>query len=278
MFRFNPNRKAVEKGFLFTIGLLTVVAVLPLFYILYTVTLKGLPVILKRGTIFFTGTFSEGGIGPAIAGTFLLTFLSSLIGVPLALMVGMYSYENPRSVLGRWTKTLLEIMMEFPTILVGIFVMAVLVIPMGTYSAIAGAFALVIILLPYVAVYTHEAMRGIPFTYKEAGYALGLTRIKVLFRILAPMAKRGVLTGVLIGIAKAAGETAPLLFTAGGLYESYPTSITKPVGTIPLLIYQLIQSPSPQDHATAWGASLVLMVIFIAVFIPLRMSLKEVKL
>ncbi|WP_297417731.1 phosphate ABC transporter permease PstA [Thermococcus sp.] len=278
MFRFNPNRKAVEKGFLFTIGLLTVVAVLPLFYILYTVTLKGLPVILKRGTIFFTGTFSEGGIGPAIAGTFLLTFLSSLIGVPLALMVGMYSYENPRSVLGRWTKALLEIMMEFPTILVGIFVMAVLVIPMGTYSAMAGAFALVIILLPYVAVYTHEAMRGIPFTYKEAGYALGLTRIKVLFRILAPMAKRGVLTGVLIGIAKAAGETAPLLFTAGGLYESYPTSITKPVGTIPLLIYQLIQSPSPQDHATAWGASLVLMVIFIAVFIPLRMSLKEVKL
>ena len=278
MVKFNPNRKAVEKGFLFTIGLLTVVAVLPLFYILYTVTLKGLPVILKRGIIFFTGTFSEGGIGPAIAGTFLLTFLSSLIGVPLALMVGMYSYENPRSVLGRWTKALLEIMMEFPTILVGIFVMAVLVIPMGTYSAIAGAFALVIILLPYVAVYTHEAMRGIPFTYKEAGYALGLTRIRVLFRILAPMAKRGVLTGVLIGIAKAAGETAPLLFTAGGLYESYPTSITKPVGTIPLLIYQLIQSPNPQDHATAWGASLVLMVIFIAIFIPLRMSLKEVKL
>ncbi len=82
------------------------------------------------------------------------------------------------------------------------------------------------------------------------------------------MAKRGILTGVLIGMAKVAGETAPLLFTAGGLYESYPTSITKPVGAVPLLIYQLVQSPNPADHATAWGgASLVLLLIFLGIFI-----------
>lgn len=169
-------------------------------------------------------------------------------------------------------------MIEFPTILVGVFVMQVVAVPMGTYSALAGALALAIILTPYVAVYTHEALREIPSTYREAGFSLGLTRAKVVFRILAPMAKRGILTGVLIGMAKVTGETAPLLFTAGGLYESYPTSITKPVGAVPLLIYQLVQSPNPADHATAWGASLVLLLIFLGIFIPIRLSLKEVRL
>ncbi|ASI99705.1 phosphate ABC transporter permease PstA [Thermococcus celer] len=275
---FSFDRKLKEKFFLGLTGSLALLAVLPLFHIIYTVTMNGLSTLLAGGTTFITGSLEEGGIGPAIAGTFILTFLSSIIGVPLAIIVGIYAYENPKSTIGRWTKSLLEIMMEFPTILVGVFVMQLVVVPMGTYSAVAGALALAIILMPYVAIYTHEAMRRIPFTYREAGYALGLTRINVLFRLLAPMAKRGILTGVLIGMAKAAGETAPLLFTAGGLYESYPSSIARPVGAVPLLIYQLVQSPSRADHEMAWGASLVLLLIFLAVFVPLRLSLKEVKL
>ncbi|NJE60888.1 phosphate ABC transporter permease PstA [Thermococcus sp. 21S7] len=272
------TRRLKEKAFLACVGALTFLAILPLFHIILTVTAKGLPVIAERGRTFITGTLSEGGIGPAIAGTFLLTFLSALLGLPVAFLVGLYAYEFPNSTIGRWTKTLLQIMLEFPTILVGVFVMQALVVPMGTYSAIAGALALAIILTPYVAVYTHEAMREIPFTYREAAFSLGLTRAKVLFRVLAPMAKRGILTGVLIGLAKVAGETAPLLFTAGGLYESYPHSVTKPVGAIPLLIYQLVQSPSKMDHQTAWGASLVLLLIFLGIFVPIRLSLREVKL
>ncbi|MDV3103646.1 phosphate ABC transporter permease PstA [Thermococcus waiotapuensis] len=275
---FTFNRKLVERVFLALIAILTGLALFPLFHIILTVVAKGLPVVLERGVTFFFGTFKEGGIGPAIAGTFILTFLSALIGVPIAFLVGLYAYEYPKSTIGRWTKVLLQIMIEFPTILVGVFVMQVVVVPMGTYSAIAGALALAIILTPYVAIYTHEAMREIPFTYREAGFSLGLTRAKVLFRVLAPMAKKGILTGVLIGLAKAAGETAPLLFTAGGLYESYPESVTKPIGAIPLLIYRLIQSPSPKDHAMAWGASLVLMTIFLAIFLPVRLSMKEVKM
>lgn len=271
-------RKLKEKAFLACVGALTFLAVLPLFHIILMVTAKGLPVTAERGWSFITGTLSKGGIGPAIAGTFLLTFLSALLGLPVAFLVGLYACEFPNSTIGRWTKTLLQIMLEFPTILVGVFVMQVLVVPMGTYSAIAGALALAIILTPYVAVYTHEAMREIPFTYREAAFSLGLTRAKALFRILVPMAKRGILTGVLIGLAKVAGETAPLLFTAGGLYESYPHSITKPVGAISLLIYQLVQSPSKADHQTAWGASLVLLLIFLGIFVPIRLNLREVKL
>jgi len=277
MSRFN-FRKVKEMVFLFMMAFLTISGIAPLFHIIYTVFINGIPVIMERGFIFFTGTLSDGGIGPAIAGTFILTFLSSLIGIPIAFLVGVYAYEYPESFIGRATKALLQIMLEFPTILVGIFVMDIIAIPMGTYSAFAGAFALAIILMPYVAVYTHEAMRQIPFTYREASFSLGLSKVKSIFRILVPLSKRGILTGMLIGMAKVAGETAPLLFTAGGLYQNYPDSITQPVGAIPLLIYTLVQSPSAADHAVAWGASLVLLSIFLAVFLPIRKSLREVEL
>ncbi len=271
-------RKIKEKTFIITIGTLAFLAIFPLFHIIITVFMNGIPPIVNSGKVFITGTLSEGGTGPAIMGTFILTFLSSLIGIPVAFLVGVYAYEYPHSILGKFTTTLLQIMQEFPTILVGLFVMDIIVLFMGTFSAIAGALALAIILMPYIAVYTHEAMSQIPNTYREASFSLGISRFKAVFQILAPISKRGILTGVLIGMAKVAGETAPLLFTAGGLYQSYPTSIFRPIGAIPLLIYTLIQSPSPNDHAIAWGSSLILLLIFLGIFIPIRRSLKEVKL
>jgi len=271
-------RKGKDIVFIIVITILTFLGILPLFHIIATVFINGIPIIANKGISFLTNTLSNGGIGPAIVGTFILIFLSSLIGLPVALLVGIYAYEYPESKIGRATKTLLQIMLEFPTILVGVFVMSMIAIPMETYSAIAGAFALAIILMPYVAVYTQEAMREILFTYREASFGLGLSRVKVIFRILVPLSKRGILTGVLIGLAKVAGETAPLLFTVGGLYESYPTSIMKPVGAIPLLIYTLVQSPSKADHMMAWGASLILLLIFLLIFIPIRLKLKEVRL
>ncbi len=271
-------RKIKDKLFLTFIFFGAFIALFPLFHIIFTLIIKGMPVIISRGTMFFTGTLSQGGIGPAIVGTFILAFLSSLIGIPIAFLVGLYIYEYPDSKVSEFVRGLLQIMLEFPTILVGVFVMDILVIPMGTYSALAGAFALAIIMMPYVSVYTAEAMRNIPYTYREASFSLGLNCFKTAFRILVPIAKRGIFTGILIAIAKVAGETAPLLFTAGGLYEIYPHGISAPVGAIPLLIYTLIQSPSSTDHATAWGASLVLLLVFIGVFIPIRLSLKEVKL
>ena len=278
MLKYKNIRKTKEIMFLIIIGALTIIAILPLFHIIATVFINGFSPIAENGLTFVTGTLSNGGIGPAIAGTFVLMFLSSLIGLPIALLVGIYAYEYPDSIIGRGTKTLLQIMLEFPTILVGVFVMNIVALPMGSYSAFAGAFALAIILMPYVAVYTYEAMRQIPFTYREASFGIGLTKFKAIFKVLVPLAKRGVLTGILIGMAKVAGETAPLLFTTGGLYQSYPTDVSKPIGAIPLLIYTLVQSPSQSDHIMAWGASLILLLIFLLIFIPIRLSLKEVKL
>ncbi|RLI87668.1 MAG: phosphate ABC transporter permease PtsA [Archaeoglobales archaeon] len=272
-----------EKFFLFGIAIIAVLTILPLFHIIYSVVVEGLPVLLKGGFKFLFGTLAPpgdglGGIGPAILGTFILTFLASLIGLPIAVMTGVYAAEYPESIFGRLARVLLTIMMEFPTILVGLFVMQILVIPMGRYSAIAGALALAIVMMPYVTVYTEEALKSIPFMYREAAFGLGLTRFKVVFRVLARMAKKGIVTGMLIGMAKVAGETAPLLFTAGGANRIYFAGVDRPVGAISLLIYNLVQQPYENYHEIAWGASLVLMLIFLAIFLPLRLSLKEVKL
>jgi len=276
-------RKIKEGLFICAIACLSFLTILPLFHILYSVTVRGLPVLLEGGIEFLTGTLAPpgqglGGIGPAIVGTFILTFLASLMGLPLAILTGIYAAEYPNSLIGRMTRTLLLIMMEFPTILVGLFAMAIVVIPMGTYSAIAGALALALVMMPYVAVYTEEALRNIPPIYREAAFSLGLTRFKVVFRILMGMAKKGILTGVLIGMAKVAGETAPLLFTAGGSTRIYFAGLDQPIGAIPLLIYSLVQQPYENYHQIAWGAAFVLLLIFLGIFLPIRLSLKEVKL
>ncbi len=276
-------RKIKEKLFLLGITIATVLTILPLFHIILSVILNGLPVLLERGLAFLIDTVAPpgdglGGIGPAIVGTFVLTFLASLMGLPIAILTGVFSAEYPNSLIGRATKTLLMIMMEFPTILVGLFVMDIMVIPMGRYSAVAGALALAIVMMPYVAVYTEQALREIPRIYREGAFALGLSRAIVVFRILMGMARKGILTGVLIGIAKVAGETAPLLFTAGGSYRVYFAGLDRPIGAIPLLIYDLVQQPYENYHQIAWGASLVLMLIFLAIFLPIRLSIKEVKM
>jgi len=276
-------REVKEKLFLCGIAIMTILTVLQLFHIIYSVAVKGLPVLLRGGLEFLSGTLAApgeglGGIGPAILGTFILTALASLIGLPIAVMTGIYAAEYPESIMGRLTRTLLTIMMEFPTILIGLFVMQILVIPMGSYSAIAGALALALVMMPYVAVYTEEAFRNVPFTYREAAFGLGLTRFKVIFRVLVGMAKKGIVTGMLIGMAKVAGETAPLLFTAGGANRIYFAGFDRPIGAIPLLIYNLVQQPYENYHEIAWGSSLVLLLIFLAIFLPLRLSLKEVKL
>lgn len=276
-------RQLKERLFIATIVILAFLVVFPLFHIIYSVAIEGLPVVIKGGWGFVTGTLAPpggglGGIGPAIVGTFVLTFLASLMGLPMAIITGIYAAEYPNSLLGRLTRLLLMVMMEFPTILVGLFVMQLVVITVGSYSAIAGALALVIVLMPYVAVYTEEALKEIPPTYREAAFSLGLTRFKVVFRVLVGMARKGILTGILIGMAKVAGETAPLLFTAGGSSRIYFAGVDKPIGAIPLLIYDLIQQPYENYHEIAWGASFLLLMIFLAIFLPIRLSFKEVKL
>lgn len=275
-------RNLKEKLFLIYIFTFAILAVFPLFHIIFTVYMNGLIVITKGGIDFILQTLPPpgeeiGGIFPAIFGTFVLVFLSSLMGIPVAVLAGIFIAEYPNSIISRTTKTLLMILLEFPTILVGLFVMSILVIPMGKFSAIAGAVALAVVMLPYVASYTEQAMRSVPEQYREAGYALGLSRVRVVFSITMKIAKKGVITGLLIGMAKVTGETAPLIFTAGNVWRSIG-GIDEPIGAIPLWIYYLVQQPYANYHELAWGASAILLTIFLSIFIPLRLMIREVRI
>ncbi|MDW7990259.1 MAG: phosphate ABC transporter permease PstA [Archaeoglobaceae archaeon] len=274
-------RKVKEKIFLLYVFTFSIIALFPLFHIIYTVYTNGLLILLRGGLDFLTQSLAPpgkeiGGIFPAIYGTFLLVFLSSLFGIPIAVLSGVFIAEYPNSVISKSTRTLLMILLEFPTILVGLFVMSVVVIPLGTFSAIAGAIALAIVMLPYVASYTEQAMRSVPEKYKEAAYSLGLRKVRVVFSITMKIAKKGVITGLLIGVAKVTGETAPLIFTAGNAWRSVG-GVGEPIGAIPLWIYYLVQQPYTNYHEIAWGASTVLLTIFLSIFIPLRLMIREVR-
>ncbi len=266
-----------NKIFICYLLISAILVIFPLLHILLSVFINGVPVVMKYGTDFFTGTLPapnkpDGGIFPAIYGTFLMVFIASLIGIPLAVLAGIFVAEYPNSTISKATRSLLLIMMEFPTILVGLFIMAIFVVPMGSFSAIAGAFALAIVMLPYVATYTEQAIRSVPGQFKEGAYALGLHKYRVVFSITLKIAKKGVVTGLLIGMAKVAGETAPLIFTAGNAWRS-TGNVFEPSGAIPLWIYYLVQQPYANYHEIAWGAAFVLMIFFLAIFLPIRLSM-----
>ncbi|MCS7130365.1 MAG: phosphate ABC transporter permease PstA [Archaeoglobaceae archaeon] len=270
-------RELKNKVFILYLIISAFLVLFPLLHILFSVFANGIPVLLKFGMEFLTETLPApnkpgGGIFPAIYGTFVMVFLASLIGIPLAVLAGIFVAEYPNNALSKATRSLLLIMMEFPTILVGLFVMAIIVLPLGSFSALAGAIALSIVMLPYVATYTEQAMRSVPQQYKEGAYALGLRKVRVVFSITLKIAKKGVVTGLLIGMAKVSGETAPLIFTAGNAWRSTGGAL-EPAGAVPLWIYYLVQQPYANYHELAWGAAFVLMVFFLAIFLPIRLSM-----
>ena len=287
------RRRLVNRLGLGLIALLSLAALLPLFHILYTVTVNGLDAIRRSGLVEFLtapprpyDAEHPGGIGPALAGSLILIALSTLIGVPLAVVTGVFISEFRRSGLSRLVLVLALLLVEFPTILVGLYIYTVYVLPSqrasgeaGTgYSLMAGALALALVMMPYVAVQASEALRGVPRELREAAFSLGASRLKTVYRVILGIARRGILVGVLIGIAKAAGETAPLLFTIGGGFEAYPHSPFEPGGAVPLLIYEYIQQALPGYHILAWGASLVLLAIVFTIMLASRLLVRRVRL
>lgn len=271
-------RKLKNNLFIIFVFFSALLAILPLLHILFSVFYNGIPVLIKYGPDFFTGTLPPpnkegGGIFPAIYGSTVMIILSSLLGIPLSVFTGVFIAEYPNNPISRVLKVFLMIMLEFPTILIGLFVMAIIVMPMGSFSAIAGAFALAIVMLPYVATYTEQAIRSVPQHYKEAGYALGLKKFRVVFAVTLKIAKKGFLTGLLMGMAKISGETAPLIFSAGNVWRSVG-GITEPAGAIPLWIYYLVQQPYSNYHEIAWGAAVVLLTVFLSIFFTARLLVR----
>jgi phosphate transport system permease protein len=247
-------------------------AIIPLGSILLEVLRNGVPAL---SIDFFTqepgavGSDQPGGIGPAIQGTLMLIGMSSLIGVPIGVLGGIFLSEFGNNRFGHVIRFFNDVLAEFPTIVIGLFAFIMIVLTFGSFSIMAGTFALSIIMLPIITRTTEEALKLVPVTYREAGYALGIKRLTVITRILLTSAKSGLITGIMLAVARIGGETAPLIFTILGS-DQFFSGFDQPMDALPLRIWRL--SLLPYDTATAqgWGAALVLILIVLSLNIGVR--------
>ena len=249
--------------------LCVVIALVPLLSILYEVVVRGAPQVNLQ---FLTANGLQGGIGPAIQGSLILIGLTCLIGIPLGLLSGVYLAEFGNNRYASWMRTINDVLTEFPSIVIGITAYTVIVIGVtGTFSPIAGAIALSFMFIPIVARTTEESLKLVPNSIREASMALGAHRWRTILSVVVPSAKGGLITGTLLAVARVAGETAPILLTILG-NSYFFQGFNQPMDALPLRIFLNSRQPSPEIQAQAWGASLVLIIMVLALNIIVRLA------
>jgi phosphate transport system permease protein len=219
---------------------------------------------------------SGGGILNALVGSLLIVAVAAVVAIPIGIMCGIYLSENKTSKLSYWSRLAVDVLQGVPSIVIGIVVYFWAVKSVGTFSAFSGSAALAIMMLPILVRSTEETLKMIPSSLKEAGLALGMPYHKVILRIIVPCGISGILSGVMLSIARVAGETAPLLFTAFG-NPYLATNMTKPMETLPHLIFNYATSPYDDWHDIAWGASLVLLVTVLLLNIITKITTRKWK-
>jgi phosphate transport system permease protein len=250
-----------------------VIAVLPLASILIEVIIRGAPQLSVQFIIQPAGVIgqSAGGIGPAIQGTLILIGLTSLIGIPLGIMSGIYLAEYGNNKYATLMRMFNDVLTEFPSIVVGITVFAVVVLSLGHFSPLAGGIALSFILIPIVARTTEESLKLVPNSVREASLALGVHRWRTTVSVVLPTAKAGLVTGTLLALARIAGETAPLIMTILG-NQNFFQGFSQPMDALPLRIWRDALLPYPNFQAQGWGAALVLILMVLSLNIGVRLA------
>jgi len=207
-----------------------------------------------------------GGMANAIVGTLMLLTLAAILGLPIGILRGLYLAESRDRRLPWVARFLADVLNGVPSIVVGIFAYTIIVLPMRRFSALAGAFALAVIMLPIVVRTSEELVRLVPASLREAGLALGIPEWKVLLRVVLRTARAGIITGVMVAIARVAGETAPLLFTAFG-NRFWHQGLDQPIAALPLQIFAYAIAPYDDWHRQAWAGALVLIgLVFVVSF------------
>jgi phosphate transport system permease protein len=210
-----------------------------------------------------------GGIGNAILGTLVLLGLSSVIGIPIGIATGVYLSEFGDGRFGGVVRFLVDTLTGIPSIVTGVFVYAVLVLPMKQFSAFAGGVGLALIMVPIVARTTEEMLRLVPQNLREGALALGAPQWRVTLGVVLPAAASGIATGAMLAVARVSGETAPLLFTAfGSRFFNY--YLDQPIASLTVQIYNYAISPYDEWHAQAWAATLVLMTMILSINLIVR--------
>jgi len=218
-----------------------------------------------------------GGIINALTGSFIMVVIASVFAIPIGMLVGIYLSENPRTKLAYYSGLCVDILQGVPSIVVGIVVYFWLVKPLGTFSAISGSVALAIMMLPIVIRSTEQTLKLLPDSLKEAALSLGVPYHRVILKVIIPCGFAGILSGIMLSIARVIGETAPLLFTAfGNPYLS--GAITKPMESLPHLIFTYATSPYDEWHNLAWGASFILLMFVLILNIVTKVITRKWKI
>ncbi|MFC3625562.1 phosphate ABC transporter permease PstA [Vogesella amnigena] len=212
---------------------------------------------------------SAGGLANAIAGSLQMTFFGTLIGTPIGIMAGIYLAEfGDRGWLAPATRFINDILLSAPSIVIGLFIYEVYVISVGHFSGWAGSLALALLVIPVVVRTTENMLRLVPGSLREAAYALGAPQWKVTLYVTLRSAKAGVITGILLAVARISGETAPLLFTA--LNNQFWSNMNQPMANLPIVIFQFAMSPYEDWHALAWAGSILITFSVLALNILAR--------
>ncbi len=218
---------------------------------------------------------SAGGLANAIFGSFVMVGLATLIGTPIGILAGVYLAEYGRiTLLGHVTRFINDILLSAPSIVIGLFIYAALVVPMGKFSAISGVIALALLVIPVVIRTTENILRLVPDSLREAASALGAPKWIMIMQVTVRASQAGIMTGILLAVARIAGETAPLLFTALS-NQFWSTSMTDPMANLPVTIFRFAMSPFKDWQDLAWAGVLIITASVLVLNIVARAIFKE---
>lgn len=254
-----------------------IAAIVPLASILLEVIKNGISAISFEFLTQTQGSIGSGsgGIAPAIQGTIIVVGLAAAIATPVGVLTGIYLSEFAKEgTFSNAVRFFNDVLTGLPSIVVGIVGYVVIVLAIGSFSVLAGALSLSIIMMPIVVRVTEETLKVVPYSLREAGHSLGLSKAKITLFIVLPTAKDGILTGIVIAISRIAGETAPLIMTILGT-SLFFTGITGPVDALPLRIWRLASQPYESAHAFGWGSALILILMILALSMGLRLLLQK---
>jgi phosphate transport system permease protein len=273
----NHSWRNLKNGFMQTLTFVcAILVVTPLLLVFYHLIKEGFSSI---NLAFFTQLPKPvgevgGGMGNAIVGTFILLAQAAVIGVPIGVLGGVFLSEYGGTKLNWWIRFAADILNGVPSITWGIVVWGLLVVPMHGFSALAGGVVLGLMVIPLVMRTTEEVLQLVPGGYREASLALGIAKWKTIVQIVIRTALKGIVTGVLLALARVAGETAPLMFTALG-NENWAHKLTEPIAAMPLQIFEYAKSPYDDWHRQAWAGALVLLLLVLSINIGVRFLTRD---
>lgn len=259
-------------------GLAVLLALVPLALILFYVIKEGLGAL---NVAFFTQMpkpvgETGGGMANAIVGSLMLIALAGLFAVPVGCMTGIHLAEYPASRFSSAVRFAADVLNGIPSIVIGMFAYAIVVLPVKRFSALAGGVALGILMIPIVVRTTEELLRLVPSGLREGALALGATRSRAVFSVILPAALPGILTGILVALARVAGETAPLLFTSFN-NQYFSTNIGQPIASLTVQVYTYANSPYDDWHRQAWAGAFLLVMIILVLSIVARLTVRRLE-